>query len=476
MRIITKKRTIWAGITIILTLVWALSASAISLKDEEQLAREFIRVVANNFDLIEDPMIVGYVNRVAQKILIHVPPQPFKFHFYVIKEDVYNAFAIPAGHIFINSGLMAAMESEDELAGILAHEISHVVFRHISQRIERAKKIDMATLAGVVAGIFIGAASKDPAAVGALTVGSAAAGATAHLAYSREDEIQADQFGLSFMTKAGYNPSALQNVLKKIRGKQWFGTKEIPSYMMTHPALEDRIAQIDTDLTGSKKRPAPSPRGSGTSAELFNRVNVRLKALYEDPDAAFNDFQSALRHQPDDPNQMYGYGLLLARKGKRDEATDYLKRALAKKALDPIILSDLGRVYYLDGQYGEALKTLEGAMSVSNANLDGLLYLGRTRMELGRLPEAIEAFEKLLELYPDCRPAYQFLGESYGRLERLPEAHYYLGIFQYKRGEYRTAQYHLVRAQKDLTDPSKIEIIKQILDEIKKMPRYEERR
>ena len=100
----------------LLTIVWCAPAWAISLKEEEKLAREFMKYITRHYKLIDDPTIAGYVDKMGQKILAGMPKQPFDYHFYVIKADSYNAFAIPAGHIFVHSGLLAAMESEDELA------------------------------------------------------------------------------------------------------------------------------------------------------------------------------------------------------------------------------------------------------------------------------------------------------------------------------------------------------------------------
>ena len=89
----------------------------ITYKEEEELSREFLAVVASRFTFIKDPIIEDYVTEIGQRILKEVPTQPFRYHFYVIKEDVYNAFATPAGHIFINSGLLEAVKSEEEIAG-----------------------------------------------------------------------------------------------------------------------------------------------------------------------------------------------------------------------------------------------------------------------------------------------------------------------------------------------------------------------
>ncbi|MGD9277375.1 MAG: M48 family metalloprotease, partial [Desulfobacterales bacterium] len=158
------------------------------------MSREVMKVIMKHYELINDPLIANYINQMGQKIVSALPPQPFNYHFYVIKNDEYNAFATPAGHVFINSGLLEAMENEEELAGILSHEIAHVVCRHISQKIERAQKIGIATLAGVAAGILLGVGGS-MAAANALTIGSTAAGQSLELSYSREDEFQADQIG-----------------------------------------------------------------------------------------------------------------------------------------------------------------------------------------------------------------------------------------------------------------------------------------
>jgi beta-barrel assembly-enhancing protease len=450
-------------LSLIWTWVWCSPAMAISYKEEEKLSREFMKYITRQYEFINDPIILHYVNSVGEKVLATMPPQPFDYHFYVIKEDVYNAFAIPAGHIFINSGLLASMESEDELAGILGHEISHVVCRHLSQRIERSKKIDLATMAGMVAGIFLGATTGDATAMQALSIGSLAAGQTASLAYSRDDESQADQLGLVLTTNAGYDPHGLLTALKRIRTKQWFGTKQIPTYMQTHPATEERIVWIDSWITS---HPDAIKKRKPSSNEAFRRVNIRLKALYGDPNNALQEFKSALAKNPSDEDMIYGYGLALAQVGKRAEAVKQLLRVQVKNALDPYILTDLGRIYFLDGRYEKAMGALEGAVSLAARNPEGLFYLGRSQMELGHLKKAADSFEAAIQIDRQYLPAYYFLGETDGRLNNMPDAHYYLGIYYFRKGQNRTARYHLARAKRMLRDPAKKEEVDQALKSI----------
>jgi predicted Zn-dependent protease len=459
-------KTIGLALCLAITLVWCGPAMAISIKEEEKLAREFMKVMGQRYELVSDPAIVRYVNEIGKKILAVMPVQPFNYRFYVIKEDVYNAFAIPAGQIFIHSGLLAAMESEDELAGIIGHEIAHVVNRHISKRIDRAKKIDLATMAGMVAGIFLGVASGDPSAAQVMTIGSAAAGQTASLAYSREDESQADQYGLQYIVKAGYDPHGLLSALRRIRSKQWFGSEQIPTYMMTHPAVEDRITSIDTWITMNPKQ---SPAGTSTSGDgkAFQHINTRLRALYGDSETTLDEFEKALALQPDDADLAYGYGLILARVDRRSEAVVYLKKALAKNMLDIDILVDLGRVYFQDGRYQDALTTLQGALTSSTAtDPEGLFYLGRTQLALGQFDRAADSLETLIADYPTYQQAYYFLGETYGKLERTGEAHYYLGLFYFNNREFQIARFHLQRAQKTLNDPVKLKAIEEHLQAI----------
>ncbi len=444
----------------VLTIMWCRPAAAISFKEEDKLAREFMKYITARYELITDPMITQYVNSVGQKILSTMPPQHFKYHFYVIKDEVYNAFAIPAGHIFINSGLLAVMDSEDELAGILGHEMAHVICRHISKRIERSKKIDLATMTGMIAGIFLGAATRDPAALQTLTIGSAAAGQSASLAYSRDDESQADQLGLTYTTNAGYSPQGLLTALKKIRTKQWFGSEQIPTYMLTHPATEERMVWIDSWIMS---HPDKAKKQKATQAGIFKRINVRLKAMFGDPKSTLEQFRNALSQNPNDENMIYGYGLALARAGKKSEAVEQIRRVLAKNALDPFILTDLGRIYFLDGRYEDAASTLEGAVSMKAENPEGLFYLGRSQMELGQLKKAADTFTTAIRINKDYLPLFYFLGETDGRLNNMPDAHYYLGIYYFRKGQYRTARFHLGRARSMLKDPAKREDVDQAL-------------
>jgi predicted Zn-dependent protease len=446
---------------VIATILCPIRSFGITIQQEEELSREFMKVVLTQYPLIEDHLIVNYVNEIGNKIVATLPPQPFKYHFYIIKEDVYNAFASPAGHIFINSGLLEAMDNEEELAGIISHEIAHVVCRHISQKIERSQKIGIATLAGIVAGIFLGVGGS-AAAANAVTFGSMAAGQSAALAYSRQDEAQADKIGMDILFQAGYSGEGLLSVLKKIRSKQWFGSDQIPTYLMTHPAVEERMADIDTRLDQNKIVSVTIDNYN------FERAHTRLVAVYGETSLALKKYEFAVINDPENPLAHYGYGLVLSKTGNRKVAADHLKTALEKRAFDPYILKDLGRIYFLDGSYLEALDILESTRNFASYDPEGIYYLGRTQMELKRFKDAAITFEEIVAKNINYPKAFYSLGETYGKLGKLGDAHYYIGIYYMQKANKKNAVFHLKKALENTSDQNKKSKIEAMLAEIRR--------
>jgi len=440
----------------------------ITMGEEEELSTEMLRIIFKKLPVVDDPYVTAYVNRVGKKILSVMPEQPFRYHFYVINEAMYNAFATPAGHIFVYSGLMEAMDGEDELAGILGHEIAHVYCRHISQKIELAKKVGWAQLAGMAAAVLVGAAGGSGAAAAAVTMGSAATGATTQLAFSRENESQADQLGLKFLTDAGYGTEGLLRVLKKIRSKQWFGKEQIPTYMMTHPAIEDRIAYVTSWIEDHKAQAPPKLKLNPSD---FERILTRLIVEYRDTSAELNRLDQTLQRDPGNTLARYRYGLVLAKANRTSEAITQLKEVLARNAFNPYMLRDLGKVYFLNGQLDPALSTLDSARSMIPEDPDTLFYLGRTQQELGRRSEAISLYTTVIQKAPDYREAYYFLGQNLGQQGSLADAHYYLGLYHLRGRDLKTAAAQFKQSLRNTADPEKREraerLLKQVEDEIK---------
>jgi predicted Zn-dependent protease len=414
--------------------------ASLTAQDERKLGKKLMLYVRKNYVIIEDPSIANYVEKIGQRIVAEIPTLPFEFHFYVIEEEVYNAFAGPGGYIFINSGLLAAMESEEELAGIIAHEVSHVLCHHISEQMQKAQKINIATMAGVLAAIFLGGGAD---ATTAMATGSLAAGQSLALKYSREHEVEADQVGMKYLVKAGYGGEGLLRVLGEIRSTRWFGPEDVPTYLTTHPAVEARMAYLDTWI---QTHPQEAESVRPIDPMEFRKVRTKLVALYGDADAAEATFDSELRRDPENALAYYGKGILLDREDHRKEAAENLKKALQWRPLDPDIVRDLGKVYFHMGDYELALKTLKGALAFRPKDPEGWFLLGRSQAEMGDLDSAVNSFRTLLDNAPHYLPGIYYLGETYGKLGNFGEAHFYLGFYYLEKGRFRNAEFHLNRA------------------------------
>lgn len=435
------KKIISLWIILALTTGWPFvdTAQALSIKEEAELADVFLDAVHQAYDVIDDPMINNYINQVGQRIVSAFPSQPFQYRFYAIRQNAYNAFAGPAGNIFVFSGLFEALDNEHELAALLAHEIAHVSCRHIADLIAKSKKTSIATMAGVVAGILIGIGGA-PTAGSALTIGSMAAGQTMVLAYTRENEMQADQISRAHLQKAGYELSAMLSLLKKIRTVDWYDANDIPTYLKTHPATEDRIIYLDAVLGNQKKKKIePEPD--------FMRVRTRLTAMYGDMNAATRRFASLVEQQPDDLTANYGYGLALARSGNPRAAMPYLAKVFEAEPDDPYLKHDLGRIYFQAGDYENALALLKTSPILKEGGPEGLFFLGRSQMQLGQLQDAADTFRTLIRDYPDYADALLYMGITLGGLEDLGGAHYNLGLYYMKQKDYITGTFHFKKAQ-----------------------------
>ena len=435
-----------------------LSHASLTTAEEEDLGEEFMHHLKKQCTLIEDPSLVDYVNKIGQEIVRQHAFPPFVFRFYIVHEDVYNAFASPAGHVFIYSGLLAAMETEEELAGILAHEVAHVFCRHISERIEQSKKIGLMTLAGVLTGVFVGGS---PEVASAITSSSIAAGQALSLKYSREDEREADQVGLKYLSKAGYSGEGLLRMLQKIRAKHWFGSDQIPTYVTTHPAIEERIAYLDTWM---QAHPEWKGRERHKGQADFHKVQTRLIALYSDAATARNTFDAQLRKNSEDALGYYGMGLVYGREGEKEKAVGNLKRALQVRPLDGDILKDLGKTYFQMGDYDNAVKALLGVLASNTSDREARFFLGRSQMEIGDLVSALETFKEIAGNEADDLPVDYYLGETYGKLGNEAEAHFRLGLHYKKKEDFKNAVFHLKRALAlSAKDPARQEEIKEVL-------------
>jgi len=415
-------------------------ASALSIEDERKMGEEFMAQVLAQLQLVNDPFANQYINDLGHYLIAPLETRSFPFQFYIIKDNTLNAFAAPGGHIFVYSGLIDAMDNIDELAAVICHEIGHISARHLAQRIEQSKTIGLATLAGILAGMFLGGEV-----AGAMITGSIAAGMQAQLHYSREDERQADQLSYKYMVPASFDPGGMIRALNKIQKGSWLGTSKIPAYLLTHPTGPERMANLESML--SRYKPKPLTKEAAVLTSRWPAFKTVIRATCLDPHDAERVFRKELEKDPADPLPHFGLGIVHMKELRYKEAIRELKQSLEGKPDFIPILRTLGEAYQLNGQENEARTVLKKVLSLDHGDKAALFLLGIAYEGSGQNREALRLFEKLSYLPPVRTDVYYHLGLLYGREKQLALAHYNFGRYFKTLGQVQKAQFHFKKAR-----------------------------
>jgi len=416
------------------------SALALTLDQETELGKKFLVDIRKQYTFVDDAQSRAFVNDLGAYLTRFLGTRPFPLHFYIIQASEMNAFAGPGGHVFFFTGLIESMESVDELAAVMAHEMGHISARHLSKRIEQYKKMSMATMAGMLLGALIGGKAAQ-----AIMVGTMAAGAQTQLAFSRTDERQADQLGFATMRESGFDPAAMITVLNRMQGVQIYGTDQIPAYLRTHPTGPERMANMDSLLSaeGAVRETAEAD----TFRDDFPVVRTLLTALYADSSTAVRRFQKELEKDPDSALAHFGLGLCLKDDDRYEEALTHFKQALDTQPGLVQARTHMGETQQLMGQYAEAIPVLERALAQDAGNRKALFLLAVSYQNLDSYSKAIRLYERLLSLEPVQAEVYYNLGYCHGRLDELARAHYYFGIFFMQSHEPQKARFHFEKAE-----------------------------
>jgi predicted Zn-dependent protease len=209
-----------------------------SVEGQINMGRQYAEQIDSNSKLIKDPVITEYVNRLGQN-LVRNSDSKVPFTIKVIDSDVINAFALPGGFFYVNTGLILAADNEAELAGVMAHEIAHVAACHIARENTRGTLAQLASIPLIFVGGGIGLAAQEAAGL-ALPV--------TFLKFSRGFEAEADYLGVQYMYKSGYDPQAFTAFFEKIQAEEKKKPGTFSKAFETHPQTPDRIEKSQEEI------------------------------------------------------------------------------------------------------------------------------------------------------------------------------------------------------------------------------------
>ncbi|MFN3505184.1 MAG: M48 family metalloprotease [Caldimicrobium sp.] len=430
----------------------------ISLEEEEKIGKEVLQEVSKEIEIIKDLEVNAYVNALGEYLLQKgVTFTPFKFRFFVIKDKTFNAFSVPGGFIFINTGIFNYVESEDELASVLAHEISHNLARHVAKRLETIKTMQVATTAATLAAILLSGGQAGQI----VGITGTALAQTKLLSYSRADEEEADRMGFEIYTKAGFNPKAMAKIFERLARESRFAIELNFRYLLTHPLPQERVTYLQNLAEKFiSKREAES--AFSKDPLYFQRIKAKVKALSEDSSDLILSLRTQLREK-EEPMTRYQLALALMQARFFNDAESELNLALKSLPHRDYFLSDQAELYFNKGDYLKTMELLKD-LTFKDDKLGHILelkskyLLARSFMEKGDLKSSYEIFKGLDEerIIREDPYFYFYFGLLCSKMDLLGESHFYFGRFYEKKGDFKTSLYHYKRALSFLEKNSKI--------------------
>ena len=401
-----------------LTLVWPSSLTvspahatifSFGIKEEKELGDKFNILIRSKLPMVEDSEVVDYVREVVERLGKQVPPQPFKFTVAVVQDNSINAFAAPAGYVFVFTGLILNMDHEAEVAGVLAHEMSHVTQRHIAKQVEQGRIMSIAALLGTLAGFALGSATGQRDAGAAMMMGSQAAAQQTMLNYSRDDEREADEVGMNYLTAAGYPPRGLPEafeVMQRMKIFKGYGT--IPAYLSTHPGISERIGYLSERVSRMPKDVVSRPDHD----DRFLRVQTIIRTRFGDPATviAYYGKKGPAMTKLD----RLGLAMALGRTNDTARARQAFEDALKEGGNDALWLREAGRFFLKLRDFDRARTLLRGAVEANPRDMVATAEYAQILAQERRYPEALTLMRKVSSSAPESPDVHQQLGRTYG--------------------------------------------------------------
>jgi len=261
----------------------ATACGTLSVADEKKLGHQVQRQVRDQFTFMRDRVVVNYIRDLGDELVGSARPSPFDFRFFVIEDPTINAFAVPGGAIYIDTGLILAAKDTSELVSVIAHEMGHVTARHVAENYNRSQTTGMvAQIVSVAIAILTG--SQLGAQGGQIATGLAA---EAYLAtYTRDAEREADDLAIETMVRGGWNPQGMIGMFETLMQDSGGGMK-VPQLLSSHPATQERINNVRAEIASYKDLPRLR-RDDGGRLEIIQR-RIRLIIGTDEGSVSGND-------------------------------------------------------------------------------------------------------------------------------------------------------------------------------------------
>lgn len=396
------------------------SSSIVSPEQEYRLGRAWLRQLRAQAPLIHDPLIFDYLYTLVYRLASASDIAEPDIEMVVINSPAINAFAVPGGVMGLNGGLLLNARTEDEVGGVIAHELAHLSQRHFARGVERSQQNSWAGLAALLASIAIAATAGGEAGMAALAT-TQAASIDSQLRFSRANEQEADRVGMQTLARAGMNPGAMADFFEALQRSMRYYGELPPEFLLTHPVTESRI-------TDARARAAQLPAVPNSDSLEFHLMKMRLEVEFaRDVSAKINDLERQIQNS-NAFLEVTEYGLSCAylKSNQLDKALSSIDRLLEKRRNRITYIASKAEILNKAGRYSEAISLLEKGLDFSPDNYPLSIHYADALTLNKQTGKAVSVLREQLTQRENQPLLWFLMAEAYGKEGNR------LGVYQSK--------------------------------------------
>jgi predicted Zn-dependent protease len=405
-------------------------ADAILNKSQEaQIGRAIMRSIRQSGQLVEDPQITEYINDIGHRIAAQTNEGDHSFTFFVVNDPRINAFALPGGYIGIHTGLIDASRSEDELAGVIAHEIAHVTQRHIARSIHASSRQSILSTAMMLGALILGAAAGDS---DAMQAGMAVAQGTAaqqQINFTRSNEHEADRIGIGALAAAGFDPHGMASFFEVMSRQQLSAPDErMPEFLRTHPVTSTRISE-------ARSRAANYPRIISEDTANYGIAQARLRVASFDTDEQAVSYFERRDYANQTDIERYGLAVAYQRAGRDYEALQIFEDLIDKDKKVIAYHIGLGQTQLAMERYATGQETFDRAIELFPRNVPLVIHYGEMLLQVDKADQAHKMLLDLMNNVPPTPEQVRLIARAAAMAGDGAEAYYYLSEYRLMTGD-----------------------------------------
>jgi len=420
------------------------SADSILDRNEEyRLGLSVYRQLLEGGVVLDDPLLNDYLNDVGQRLVASAGPDGTVFTFFAVDDGRINAFALPGGFVGVNRGLLDITHSEAELAGVMAHEVAHVLQRHFVRRTEELAQANMLTTALTIAGLVLTGRSDNPNATAGILYAGQAAMIQNQINFTREYEYEADRVGISYLADAGFSVTGMADFFDALAQRTRVYADQLPEFLSTHPVSVSRINEARGRERSYSLEQIPDTRRymlmKARAAIASDRSTEEVLTRFEEPLQPGTPWEETAR--------AYGRGLALAAGNQGDEASEIMAGLLREH--DDVVAFHIGLAgaQTRAGNHAQALVTLSNANRLFPRSRPVTLAYFEALMADGHPQQAHTLLLDLLNNLPNpTPPEVRRLAQAAGDAGNLAEGHGYMAEYNIMLGDFDGALQQLGQA------------------------------